>query len=258
MTSATTWFPFVRQTGEPPDAPALYCLSHAGAGASVYRDWLGAVPGFAVLPVQLPAREGRFQDPPYLRMPALVSDLADLVVAEGRRYAVYGHSFGALVAFELLRELRRRQAPDPLHLFVSGFVAPHHDMDDDVPVMGMDEAQLVDLLRELGGTPEWLLRDPAAVGMVLPAVRADFEVKETYEYRAEPPLTVPVTAFASTADPRVRHDQVACWREQTDGEFRFHLFSGGHFAVFEQAARTHRYLAAALAHHLSPPHRTSR
>jgi surfactin synthase thioesterase subunit len=82
--------------------------------------------------------------------------------------------------------------------------------------------------------------------MILPALRADFTVKETYEYREEPPLSVPVTAFGSTADPRVRHDQVACWREQTVAEFRFHLFTGGHFAVFEQWTRTLRYIATAI------------
>jgi surfactin synthase thioesterase subunit len=243
---ATRWLPFLSQSRAAPGAPVLFCLPHAGAGASVYRDWLGKLPAAAVLPVQLPGRESRVADTPYERMAPLVSDLADVVLGQGRRYAVYGHSFGALVAYELVRELRRRGAPDPLHLFVSGFVPPHHDMDDDVPVMGMSQPQLVDLLRELGGTPEWLLSDPDAVAMILPAVRADFAVKETYTYREEPPLTVPVTALASTDDPRVRQDQVACWREQTVGRFRFHLYSGGHFAVFEQQDRTFRYLTAAL------------
>jgi surfactin synthase thioesterase subunit len=241
------WLPFLSQTKAAPGALALYCLPHAGAGASAYRDWLGRLPGVAVLPVQLPARETRYEDPPYERMAPLAGALADLVLAGADRYAVYGHSFGALVGFELLRELRRRGGPDPVHLFVSGFVPPHHNMDDDVPVMGMSDPELVDLLRLLGGTPDWLLSDPGAVAMILPALRADFTVKETYAYTEEPPLSVPVTAFASTADPRVRHDQVSCWREQTVAEFRFHLFTGGHFAVFEQRDRTHRYITAALA-----------
>lgn len=256
--TAARWLPFLRQTQVSSRAPVLYCLPHAGAGASVYRSWVGALPGIAVVPVQLPAREGRFQDEPYERMAALVGDLAEVVLAQGRPFALYGHSFGALVAFELLRELRRRGGPDPLHFFVSGFVAPHTRFDDDEPVMGMSEPQLVGLLRDLGGTPEWLLSDPAAVRMLLPAVRADFCVKETYEYYDEPPLTVPITAFASTADPRVREDRIACWREQTLGEFRLHTFTGGHFAVFEQSAATHRHIALALrgaSRPLRPLHR---
>jgi surfactin synthase thioesterase subunit len=167
-------------------------------------------------------------------------------VAGSRRYAVYGHSLGALVAFELLRELRRRGAPEPVHLFVSGCVAPHHTYDDGPPVAGMSRPEVVQMLRRLGGTPEWLLADADALDMILPAVRADFSVKETYEYAPEAPLRVPVTVLSSTADPRVPHELQAGWREQTIGAFDLHTLVGGHFAVFEQAELTCRYLAGAL------------
>lgn len=251
------WLPFRAMAG--PGAFPLFCLPHAGGGASAYRSWLGKLPGVAVLPVQPPGREGRFREPPYKRMGSLVNDLANVVTsslagtsarsagsAGGGPYAVYGHSLGALVAFELLRELRRRGDPEPVHLFVSGCVAPHCPFDDGPPIRNMELPELVATLRKLGGTPEWLLSDPSVLEMIVPAIRADFSVKETNVYRPEPPLDVPITALPATDDPRASEELVGRWCEQTTGEFEQHTLMGGHFAVFEQASLTHKYISEAL------------
>lgn len=250
---STRWLPFRNMTQTQPGAPALYCLPHAGGGASAYRTWLGRLPGVAVLPVQLPGRETRFREPPYQRMLPLVCDLADVVLADveanpvpGTPYAIYGHSLGALVGFELVREIRRRGAVAPVHLFVSGCVAPHTPFDDGPPVRDMSLPQLVATLRHLGGTPEWLLSDRSALDMIVPAIRADFSVKETSQYLPEPPLEVPITALPSTADPRASRELVLRWREQTIRMFQAHTFIGGHFAVFEQTELTHSYVCEAL------------
>lgn len=244
------WLPFRAAAGD--DGIPLYCLPHAGGGASAFRPWVGKVPGAAVLPVQPPGREGRFREPAYFRMGPLVADLAGVIVADvaarpaGRPYAVYGHSLGALVAFELLRELRRRGERGPAHLFVSGCVAPHCPFDDGPPVRNMTQPELVQTLRQLGGTPEWLLSDPSVLEMILPPMRADFSVKETNVYEPEPPFDLPITTLASTDDPRASEELQARWDEQTTGEFELHTLMGGHFAVFEQATLTHKYISEAL------------
>jgi surfactin synthase thioesterase subunit len=245
---STSWVPL----RSPADAGLpLFCLPHAGGGASAYRTWLGRLPGVSVLPVQLPGREARLRHLPYERMEPLVTDLAEVVlgVAGEGPYAVYGHSLGALVAFELVREVRRRGGAAPVQLFVSGCVAPHVTFDDGPPVLGMTRAELVAMLRDLGGTPEWLLADPGVLEMILPAVRADFSVKETYRYAPEAPLTTPVTVLASTDDPRASAPMQQLWAEQTLGGCRVHTLVGGHFAVFEQSETTFGYLTAALAPH---------
>ncbi|MEV0201455.1 alpha/beta fold hydrolase [Nonomuraea sp. NPDC050691] len=246
------WLPFRGLTGTEPGALPMYCLPHAGGAASAFRLWQRKLSGVAVQPVQPPGREGRHKEPPYLRMAPLVSDLADVVLADvelsaaGRRYTLYGHSLGAIVAFELVREIRRRGGPEPVHLFVSGSDAPHVTDESGPPVGGMSRPELVALLRGLGGTPEWLLADPEALDMVLPSVQADFTVKETYVYEEEPPLDVPISALCGETDPRVSPVKLARWLDQTAREFTLHGFDGGHFAVFEQAQRTHRILAEAL------------
>lgn len=246
------WLPFRTMTGAEPGALQLYCLPHAGGAASAFRTWQGKVPGVAVQPVQPPGRESRHREQPYLGMPELVSDLADAVLedvetsAAGRRYALYGHSLGAIVAFELVREIRRRGGPRPVHLFVSGSDAPHLTYEGGPPVGKMNRDEVAALLRRLGGTPEWLLADPEALEMILPAVRADFTVKETYVYHDEPLLDVPISALLSNADPRIAPERAAGWRDQTSGHYAVHPFDGGHFAVFEQASRTQQIVAEAL------------
>jgi surfactin synthase thioesterase subunit len=242
------WVPLA--SGVAPDALCLFCLPHAGGGASAFRTWVGGLPGVAVLPVQPPGRETRLREPAYERMGPLAEDLASVITtaAAGRRYAIYGHSLGALVAFETARAIGDRGARGPEHLFLSGCVPPQcWYAGDSEPVATAPLDKLVAMIRELGGTPEWLLSDPGALDMIVPAIRADFSVKETYEYRARPPLDVPVTVLASTADPRAPQALQARWREHTTAPFALKLLVGGHFAVFEQAALTRRHLADALA-----------
>jgi surfactin synthase thioesterase subunit len=246
MDTTSRWMP-LRAHAEP-DALPLFCLPHAGGGASAYRTWLGRLPGVAVVPVQPPGREARLRDAPHQHMDPLVDELATIMLGTvgTRPYAVYGHSLGALVAFEMLREIARRDGPAPVHLFVSGCAAPQCEFDGGPLVSGMSPAELVEMLRQLGGTPEWLLRDPSVLDMILPAIRADFCVKETYEHRAGPPIQVPITVLASTDDPRASRETQDRWREQTTAACRVHTIVGGHFAVFEQPELTRNYLAAAL------------
>lgn len=226
----------------------LFCLPHAGGGASAFRAWLGRMPGVDVLPVQPPGREARLREAPYEQMATLTAELAGVITeaAGSRPFAVYGHSLGALVAFETLREIRRRGGEQPVQLFVSGCVAPHCPIEDGPPVMGMTQPQLVQMLRQLGGTPDWLLADPEVLRMILPAVQADFSVKETYAYSAEAPLDVPVTVLSSTSDPRAPHEWQQRWREQTSAGFSLHTLPGGHFAVFERSDVTLGHIAGAL------------
>ncbi len=240
------WFPFTL-----PDGPTrLYCLPHAGGSASMFVPWSRGLDGVALRPVEPPGRGTRLGQTPYTRITDLVGDLARTFLAEEQdsRYAVYGHSLGALVAFELLRELRRLGAPAPVHLFVSGCLAPDDPTQDlDPPIGSLTDAQVADMLRRIGGTPEHLLRDKSAMRLVLPPFRADFELKQSYVFRPQAPLDVPITAIAATADRRVGAAPMRGWEGHTATRFALHTISGGHFAVLEQAEATQRILRDALS-----------
>jgi surfactin synthase thioesterase subunit len=246
--SASPWLPF----GLPDGPTRLYCLPHAGGSASMFVPWSRGLDGVSVRPVEPPGRGTRFGQTPYQRIDTLVDDLAQTILEqeweEQGRYAVYGHSLGALVGFELLRELRRLGAPAPVHLFVSGSQAPDDSTgDEDPPVDGLTDGQVADVLRRIGGTPERLLSDRTALRLILPPFRADFQAKQSYVFRPDVPLDVPITAIAATADPRVGAPTMQAWERHTTDRFELFSLVGGHFAVLEQAAATQRIVRRALA-----------
>jgi medium-chain acyl-[acyl-carrier-protein] hydrolase len=239
--------------GVPEGETVLYCLPHAGGSASVYRSWAGQLGTVAVAPIQLPGRETRMRETPYTQMAPLLEELADAVLEQqqgrGGSYAVYGHSLGALIGFELVREIRRREGTAPVHLIVSGSSAPDllRDNDGQPPVAEMSDEEVVGLLRRLGGTPEQILADRSVRRLILPPFRGDLTVRDTYGYQAQPQLDVPITAIAATADPRASVAQMRGWGRQTRRGFRMHLLPGGHFAVLEQAEATRSFICGALA-----------
>jgi medium-chain acyl-[acyl-carrier-protein] hydrolase len=225
------WLPF----GTSPDTPIrLLCLPHAGAGASVYRAWGSGLPSYVgVCPVQPPGRERRIRDQPLSSAAAVVGLLAPEVLAGVTApYAIFGHSTGALCAFELAREIRRLGGPQPAHLFVAGRRAPQLPMER-TAISGLSVAELAALLRRLGGTPAELLNSPDLLRRLQPLLAADFAVNETYAYSSQAPLDIPMTALAATRDDGASPAQMSGWEEQTTAEFRLHALQGDHFAVFD-------------------------
>ncbi|MEV4820402.1 alpha/beta fold hydrolase [Micromonospora sp. NPDC049274] len=233
-----------------PAVPAarLICLPYAGGGSSAYSGWQELLgPDVEVCPVELPGRQSRWRDPVYTRVRPLVEDLASALTGELHvPYALFGHSMGSLVAFELARELRRRGAPQPRVLFAAGGLAPGlrrtspniHDQPD---------AIVVDRLRRLGGLDEEIAAEPELLEVLLPAIRADFSVCETYEYTPELPLSCPIVAFAGDRDEHVPPEQIAPWREHTSAGFALHVLPGGHFFPMTARAAVLHTVRATLA-----------
>ncbi|GID33463.1 thioesterase II family protein [Paractinoplanes brasiliensis] len=217
---------------QPRRTPALrlFCLPYVGGGAQVYEPWRGAFgEDVEVCPVELPGRQTRMRDRPYTRLDALVGALAAAVVDElDVPYALFGHSMGSLVAFELAHELRRRGAGEPCVLFVSAGPAPRLPRLRP-PLHAAPEERVVARLAELGGLPQEILDEPELLRYFLPAIRADFEVIETYEYPSRPPLVCPVVAFTGSEDEDLPPAGLTPWGEETTGRFDQFVLPGGHF-----------------------------
>ncbi|MEI5103008.1 alpha/beta fold hydrolase [Streptomyces sp. PmtG] len=230
---AGAWLPF----GEPSlSRPRLYCFPSAGASAASFAPWRRFAPGgVTVCPVQPPGRAERFREPPYDRSDALVDDLAHALKDQFTGvYALYGHSLGALVAFELARRLRRAGAPPPVHVFASGRAAPHLP-DVRRPLRDLPADELIRAVAGMGGTPEEVLRASDVMDLLLPLLRADLTVNETYAYRDEPPLGSPLTVFGGRRDPRADEAEILAWESLTTGAFQARMFPGGHFFINERA-----------------------
>lgn len=227
-------------------APAiLFCLPYAGAGASAFHGWAAALgPDVDVRPVVLPGREGRIAEPPGFEVAELARVLA---AAADRPYAIYGHSMGGRLGFEVARELRRAGGPLPLRLYLGGcrppdpvppglglaghsFGVPGTPLAD--PLAGLSratEGELVARLRRLGGLPEEVVAEPELLELLLPAIRADFAWLDGYRYQPEPPLPVPIAAFAGADDPVAAPFDMLAWAAHTTARFWLRTEPGDHF-----------------------------
>ena len=210
----------------------LFCFPYAGGGASVYRGWSGQIPGdVEVCPVQLPGRESRLRDQPFDRPEPLIQTIADVLQPHfDMPFIFFGHSMGAMISFELARELRRRGQTLPLHIFVSGRRAPQSPPREE-PIHQLPDEEFYAKLRELNGTPEEVLQHAELMRLLTPILRADFAVNETYVYQPEEPFDFGISAFGGLADEEVNRDDVAAWREQTRGRFRMRMLPGDHFFI---------------------------
>ena len=225
--------PWIDETAvsEPTPRLRLFCFPYAGAGGSIFRSWqAGVLDGIQVCGVNLPGRGDRFGDPPFTRLDPLVEAVAaNIRSLLDVPFAFFGHCMGALVAFELARVLGQ-EGREPMPLVVSALPAP--PLVDQAPALHqLPTDDFVSALAGLNGLPEDLLNSPEFLDLMLPTLRADFEVCETYVYRAAPPLHCSISAYAGRRDPRCPNDLIASWRSETSGRFTPRLFPGDHFFI---------------------------
>lgn len=226
---APSWLAFHKLN--PRASLRLFCFHYAGGSAQVFRDWHDLLPTVEVCPVQLPGRGTRIKEGSITRIAPLVEQLArDLSPKLDMPFAFFGHSMGALVGFELARLLRRERGLKPAQLFVSGRRAPQL-RDDAPPSHNLPDDEFIELLRAYKGTPEEALRHPELMTLMLPFLRADFELCETYAYQPEAPFDCPLTAFGGLGDGGIRREQLDAWREHTTGSFSLRMFPGEHFFI---------------------------
>lgn len=214
----------------------LFCVPYAGAGASAYHAWgKGLAPAIETAAIQLPGRETRLREKPFNRLLQLVEALADQLDPHlDRPFALFGHSLGALIAFEVCRALRRRGRPLPTQLVVSARRAPHLPETDE-PIHALPQAAFVEVVQKrYNALPEVIRQDPELLDLFVPGLRADFEMLETYRYVEDEPLSCAIVAIGGRADPRVNAEGLALWRRQTTGPFWSTTFDGGHFYLQPQ------------------------
>ncbi|MFF1607564.1 thioesterase II family protein [Amycolatopsis sp. NPDC058278] len=234
---------FVRGQARPGRSP-LFCFPHGGGSAAEFVRWSRRLPGVELSAVQLPGRGSRLSEPVLSTMDEVVAAVVD-VMPTTAPYSVFGHSLGALVAYEVTRELRRTGRRLPDSLVVSGFPAPSTKRTEP-PVHGLPDDELVaEVGRRHGGLPGEILTDPELKTMVARYLRADYRVLETYQWRPGAPLPVPLTVFGGR-DDSIGEDELRAWGEHVTEPITVRQFAGGHFYFRENPAVVLRALAAAL------------
>jgi medium-chain acyl-[acyl-carrier-protein] hydrolase len=247
---ASAWLP--RQPADAAEQLRLVCFPYAGGGAHIYAEWRAGLPAqVGLYPLQLPGRGRRFSEPALLRLDAVVAGAVEALASlDDKPFVLFGHSMGALLAFETARALRRLGRRGPLRLLVSGYRAPQLPRDTE-PIHQLPDDAFAARLRQFEGTPPEVFTNAELLQLMVPIVRADFTVVETHVHQDEPPLACPVTAFGGLADGHFGRNAVAAWAAQTTGAFRLHMLEGSHFFLNTARLALLRLVSADLEHDLA-------
>ena len=212
----------------------LVCFHHAGGGAAAFRLWPARLPEFDVCAVQLPGRANRFAESPIADIDTLLDALVPaLLPLVDRPYALFGHSMGSAVAAGLVQRLQARGAPLPRRLFVSGRQAPHRPLPE-WTLDGLSDAQvLAGLQQRFGGLPAEALATPELMEMIMPVLRADFALLQTFPRAPAAPLPLEVVALGGDDDPTASPERMRTWQSFSRAPLREYRLPGGHFYIDE-------------------------
>jgi medium-chain acyl-[acyl-carrier-protein] hydrolase len=228
----------------------LFCFPYAGGGTLTFRSWPQTLPADVELcAVQLPGREQRLREP----LVRNAVDMIDMIVPAlrghiDRPFALFGHSMGAVLAYEVARRLLAESGQEPQRLFVSGHRAPHL-APNKPPIHNMTDAAFIAEVMALNGTPPELFAHAELVECVLPILRADFELIETYTEMPGPCLSCPVIALGGDADVDVPHAEIVAWHKMTTGRFKVAMVPGGHFYINTARERVLQILLGELSNY---------
>ena len=229
--STSNWFVCPRFN---PNAEArLFLFPYAGGGPAAFSRWTAEFPAtIEAWIAHYPGRGSRHNELPIKQISALVEKLSEAIQPLlDRPFAFFGHSMGGLVAFELVKYLRDNDSSQPANLFISACGAPHLP-DPHQPIHALPDAEFVHALKELNGIPSELLDFPEIIEVLLPALRADFEIVESYRYTPnKPPLDILIVAYGGLNDPRISREQLEGWATQTNSDFKSIYFPGDHFFI---------------------------
>ena len=217
----------------------LFCFPYAGGSAMLFQSWSKSLPRTVeVCPVQPPGRGDRLREQPFTRLQPLVQAAAESLrpFLDDMPFAFFGHSMGAMISFELARLLRREGRAQPQQLFLSGSNAPQlapQSGSTGRHIHNLPAPELIEELRRLNGTPREVLDHPELMELLLPIIRADMAVCETYTYTPEPPLDCAISAFGGLQDLEVPREGVRAWHSQTRSSFAMWMFEGDHFFLHQ-------------------------
>lgn len=211
----------------------LFVFPSAGRGPAMFRPWAAHLHVATELClIQLPGREARWNEPPLVDVGEASRAVYEAMRHDvDRPFAFFGHSLGALIAFEVARHLRRWMNVVPRALFVAAHRAPQ--LPNPLPrIAQLPDAEFLSTLRaRYGGLPEAAIAQKELMDLVLPTLKGDYGMAENYEYTKDEPLSCPISVFGGVDDRHISHEELEGWRQQTSGAFTHRTMPGGHFFV---------------------------
>ena len=228
----------------------VFAFPYSGAGASAYHQWVNYFNqhGIDFIGVRLPARENRLAEKPFSYLPLLIDTLLpEIIPLLNKPFVFFGHSLGALIAFELSRALRKEGHTLPVHLFVSAFHPPSLP-NPNKALHRLAQDDFIDGIRAYGNTSEKVLSNPLLMDLFLPMLRADFALHETYHYKKESPLACPITVFKGRKDSFAKAEDMSDWQQETQSHYEEIEYNGGHFFLDNYKESISQQLIKAFHH----------
>jgi surfactin synthase thioesterase subunit len=248
--AAKAWFPYWKP--QPQARLRLFCFPFAGGSASALHRWATLGPSVEVIAVQYPGRESRFHDPPFKRISELVDTLGPVMLPlMDRPFAFFGYSLGSAISIMLAYWLRRAGAPAPRGMMMAAGMSPRLLTPRGTHALS-DEALIAEL-RNYGAAPPQVLAHRELMDLLLPMIRADFEMLDTLVHPDEPPLAVPMAVWGGKEDSRIPEESLAAWREYTTQDFSLEMLPGGHFFIFSAADPLREAVERTLIRWAPPP-----
>ncbi len=232
----------------------IFCFPYAGGSSPVFREWPQKLPDFAeVCLVELPGRGRRLREPLHTDIDLLVSEMVEsLLEYLDIPFVFFGHSMGALISYELSHYLSKYHDKIPSKLFVSGRTAPHLNSKE-MPAHTLPDAQFLERIRELNGTPGAVLENAELMELMLPILRADFTLCETYTFSKFEMLPCPISIFGGLQDSSVEKRELQEWESHTSSEFKLHMLPGDHFFIHSSQNYLFEILNRELNELVQPP-----
>jgi medium-chain acyl-[acyl-carrier-protein] hydrolase len=230
MLKNRNWFIKFKQKNNP--SVRLFCFHYGGGSASTFSPWAQDIAeGAELIAIQLPGREGRYNEPLLYTVSEIVEQLCiNFNEYLGLPCIFFGHSLGALIAFELICALRKNGMIQPKHFITSGTKAPHLPFNKQ-HIHDLPDSNFIDELRKFNGIPNAIIEDKELISIFLPIIRADFHIFETYKYFSGEPLSLPITALGGLNDDTFDHKDLLKWKEMTTCSFKYYFLQGNHFFI---------------------------
>lgn len=206
----------------------LVCFPYAGGGASAFYSWK-KLSDLCILPIQLPGRESRISESPHSKLRKVVEEISRDIetILRDNEIVFFGHSMGALLAFEVARQLNRNNIVTPTRLFLSGC---SHPQDLDVKgIHKLPDEEFIDELRKRNGTPEKVIENEVLMSIILDYIRADFELCETYLYKKDSKINIPINLLCGKEDSFIKSAGLHEWEKETTKNVSIKFFQGDHF-----------------------------
>lgn len=220
----------------------LFCIPYAGGSAAIYKKWEGLLENdIELIPIELAGRGKRSNDALYADVPAAVDDIFSIIsrqLVDGKPYAIFGHSMGAMLTYELIQKIRLNHLPEPIHAFFSGRGAPHVLSNREKMYHEMPDEEFKQEIMDLGGTPKEFFDYPELVDYLLPILKNDFKISEIAEKRQDIiPLDCEITVMVGKEENELDAESVHGWMKHSKKMCTVHYFNGGHFFINDSADR---------------------